>query len=317
MSLPHADQPEFLKLIREYDATLAEPEKHYREILKGRKNPKPERFSALYGLLFRLRREGRLPEYVDVVRKYEGEFSGEPLFDTFRVTVSKWTADDIRSLREALGPATRALEEFPDEPGVLHAYAELIATLAEMDASGIKRDLRRAEKSVNRAIALSKDKNANHFSTRARLMIVKGDYRTARADVATAIALEDSSGTDFLRRMTRYEGIRSMIAIRRAYDEFVEHQQKLLAELNSFRREQLQMLGLLAAVIALIVGGVSIAANAEEGAAARLLLLSSGATALVFGGLASLLARAPWGRTVVALMLGAALVAAGIWLVPS
>lgn len=315
-NLPEAHEPHFPELIRANEATLPQPEQHYRNLLKQKGLSGQQRFAALYGLLHRLRREARFPEYVELVRKYDGEFSGEPYFDTFRVIAAKWSGDDPRSLREALEPASRAIEAFPDEPGVLHQYAELIVTLAEIDSGTSKKQLRVAGKSVNRAIALSRDKNANHFSTRARLMVLKGDYRSARADVATAISLEDPSAPDFLRRISRYEGIRSMIGIRRAYEDFVEERTKLLAELNSFRREQLQMLGLLAAVIALIVGGITLATRVDAVVAVRLILLSSGAVALIFGGLASLLARAPLGRVVVALSIGTALIGAGIWLVP-
>ncbi|MDH6180751.1 tetratricopeptide (TPR) repeat protein [Microbacteriaceae bacterium SG_E_30_P1] len=316
-ALPDPSAPQFLEKMREFDASLTKPEKHYRKLLKTKPRlPHAERFAALYGLLHRLRREARFPEFAELVRKYETEFSSEPLFDTFRVTKAKWTADDARSLKEALEPAMRALKAFPDEPGVLHSYAELVATLAEMDSGTSAAELERALKSVNRAISLSSRKNANHFSTRARIMLLKGDYRSARADVATAISLEDSSGADFLRRITRYEGIRSMIAIRRSYDEFASKQNRLLAELNSFRREQLQLLGLLAAIIALLVGGITLSTRLDPDDASRLVLLSAGAVAIVFAGLSSLLAHASWARVTLSMGVGAGLIATALWVLP-
>jgi len=115
--LPRPDSERFAEEMRIIDATLDSPTRLYTEILTDETHSLEQRFAALYGLLHRLRREGRLTQYIELCKKYEAEFGDQPYFDTFRVVMHSASADTKRGYRQALGAARNAGGELPIYPG--------------------------------------------------------------------------------------------------------------------------------------------------------------------------------------------------------
>jgi hypothetical protein len=232
--LPPWDDPDFGRRMRRLDLTLEHSERDFRSTLLDSKASEAQRLACLYGLLTRLRREYRFREYSDLVQQYELEFGSLPHYDVFRAVVARWTADDARSIKAALEPCERAARNLPGDPGILHQYAELIASLGESDEVGARAYLEKAFDRVNEAITLAPKHNANYYSTRARLYNLAGDLASARADIARAISTEDTQSPDYARRISKYESIRLLIIGRQQLTGLEEKQKALVGELDSF-----------------------------------------------------------------------------------
>src|SRR5215831_16471261 len=174
-TLPSPQDPHFGQNIRHLDTILDQPERDFRSVLADQTASRVERFACLYGLLTRLRREYRFREYRELVRESEAEFGSEPRFEEFRVVLARWTGDDARGLRSAIEPSERVVALLPQDPGVLHQYSELIASLGEIDPMAVRSYMEKAFDRVSTAIDLAPNRNANYYSTRARLFNLKGD----------------------------------------------------------------------------------------------------------------------------------------------
>jgi tetratricopeptide (TPR) repeat protein len=311
-ALPSPQDPDFGQRIRRLDMTLDRPERDFRSVLADQTASRSERFACLYGLLTRLRREYRFREYRDLVRESEAEFGSEPRFVEFRVVLARWTGDDARGLRSAIEPSERAVALLPSDPGVLHQYSELIASLGEIDPVAVRSYMEKAFDRVSTAIDLAPDRNANYYSTRARLFNLKGDLESARADISHAIASEDTRSPDYVRRISRYESIRFVIVARQQQLDMESKQHAVLAELDQFKAQQLSMLGLLAALIALLAVTASIATRVSADQAIRLITASGGVIVVAFVAVTAALIGSPIRKVALTLGIGIALLLTGI-----
>lgn len=176
-----------------------------------------------------------------------------------------------------------------DDPGILHQYAELVASLAEIDEASGHEYLGKAIDRVNLAIDMSPSYNANYYATRARLNTLTGNLEQARADIRQAISREDAHSADYARRISRYESVRLLILMRGQQQTLETKQRTLLDDLDQFKAQQLSMLSLLAALIALLAVTASIATRVSAVDAIRLILVSGGVIVLAFAAVSSAL----------------------------
>lgn len=281
-AMPDPGARGFAEAIRRLDERLSEPEHAFRAALSDATKDRAYRFAALYGLLHRLRREERFHEYRDVARQYEVDFGDEDYYDTFRVVVARGHGADRAAMLRALEYSERAVEHLPEVSGVLHQYAEVVATLCDLVPSVSEDLLTAATTRVSHAIQLTSGRIPHYYATRARLNLELGHTETARADIADALSGEDGSSRDFARRISRYEGIRLLINISERQREFGRMEQRLKDEITEFRREQIQLLGLLAAVVAFLSASAGIAARATLVNGLQLIIASGGVISVVF-----------------------------------
>ncbi|MBT0774226.1 hypothetical protein KIH74_35105 [Kineosporia sp. J2-2] len=304
VSLPTPGDPDFAMKMRQLDASLSDPVTELTAILEDASKPHEVRFAALYGVLHRFRREYRFVEYHALFKTYEREFSDEPYMETFRVVIARWSGDDPRSLIRALVSAQKAVNLLPRQAGVLHQYAEIVATLAESREDLAGPYVNRAMELVDEAINLSAATIPHFFATRATLFMALGNTESARRDIDRAIEEEPRRGADYARRISRYEATRLLILIRQRELDVDKRHSRLITELDQFKTQQLALLGLLAAVMALIVSSASISTRVDPSEAVRLLAASGGIVAIVFGGVTAALVGTSAGRTVLAVAIG-------------
>ena len=310
--LPSPRDPDFGPRIRRLDAALANPEREFRAVLADGKASSNQRFAALYGVLHRLRREYRYREYSDLLREYEEEFGQEPYFETFRVVLARWTGDDARGIRRALEASERAVSLLPQDPGVLHQYSELVATLGELDEDSAKRYLDKAVDRVDKAIDMAPTWNAVYYATRARLHLLSRQLDSARSDIEHALSSENADAADYTRRISRYESIRLLIMMRQQQEQLDSKQRAVLVELDQFKAQQLALLSLLAALIALLAVTASIATRVNPTDAIRLILVAGGVTTIIFGAVAGVLIGTAMRRISLVLGTGIALILCGV-----
>ncbi|MFG2054192.1 hypothetical protein ACGFI9_09180 [Micromonospora sp. NPDC048930] len=311
-SAPSARDLAFPQAIREIIEDHPDPESTLRAIIDDRTLRSRARFAALYALLLRLRREERHAEYGAIVREHEGEFGTEPYFHTFRAIVARMRGD-LASLRSSVEYSRQAVEAMPDVPAVVHQLAAFwVEYLERLEEAGSAADLDEVERHVDRAITLTHGRVAHYYETKGRVLALRGEFEAARAAVAQAIELEPRASRDYLRRLTQYQATRVRIDLMQERSRWARAHGRFRTELTEFKAQQLQLLGLLAAVVAFIATASNIASQSKGTDAIRLMLVASGAIGIVFGTF-SLVNNSSIRRVTAAIIFGCALIGAGMF----
>lgn len=318
-ALPPTSDPNFLVEIRTVIERTRNPERIFRRICEDYSRPASLRFYALYAVLLRLRREERLSEYTDLVNRHEREFGSEPYFHTFRAVILRLEGE-LASLLQAIEHSREAARLLPDVPGVQHQVAEFIAEYLERrDAPARSTELDEAEMSVDRAITLSYGRIAHYYETKARILCLKDDFETARSLVRRAIELEPREGADYLRRVSQYQTTRVKIDVFSQRTEWIRTRDSFRNEMSQFRTQQLELLGLLAGVVAFVASTANVASQATGVVAVRLVTAMAGALILVFSAFFIMLNNGLWRRAAISAALGSLLLIVGLlapsWLV--
>lgn len=316
--LPDDRDPRYPVAVRELVETLAEPEPMLREILADGLASHQVRFNALYAVLFRLRREERHGDYADLVRANEHEFGDEPYFYTFKAIVASHGASPA-SLRSAIEYSREATRVLPNVAGVLHQVAVIIVAYYELVAEQPSDTvIDEAQSYVDRAIALSYGEVGHYFETKAMVLALRGDFTSARSTIAEAVELESRSSRDYMRRISEYNTTRVRIDLLAERARWLRSQDDFRSELNRFRSQQFQLLGLLAAVVAFVSSASNIASQTRGSMGLRLMISMSGAVIVVFASFTFLTTRVST-RAIIAVGFGLLLLFFGLnfpsWLV--
>ncbi len=195
----------------------------------------------------------------------------------------------------------------PDVAGVVHQLAAFMAEYLERrSAPPAKSEIKEAEQCVDRAITSSNGRIAHYHETKARILALRRDFDSARISLTRAIELEPRDGRDHHRRLTHYHTTRIRIDLLEQQARWDEMQETGRRELMEFKNQQLQLMGLLAAVVALIATGGSIAGQSKPADGAALIQVMAGAVVIVFSAFSLMTARSLW-RVFVSFLAGVAL----------
>ena len=310
-SVPVPSDPAFPQTVRRVLDDVDNPELALRAILDEHSVRERSRFVALYGLLLRMRREDRYGEYAALVAEREDEFGSQPYFHTFRAVVAQMKGD-MASLRSAVEYSRQAASLLPDVAAVVHQLAAFWVEYLERLERPEIRDIDEVERQVDRSLAISRGAIAHYFETKGRVLALRGEFESARAAVAHAIELEPRRSRDYLRRLTQYQATRLRIDLLEERARWVASHDRFRSELVEFKGQQLQLLGLLAAVVAFIATASNIAGQVGGTGGIRLMMVASGAMAVVFGTF-SLVSNARLLRVLVAVLVGGVLIGAGLF----
>lgn len=232
----------------------------------------------------------------ELVRDQRVRFRHEPVFASYDAQATLGTMD-VDELRCGVKASRGAIQALPTRPSVLHTFAVLVVELAEL-GSATTDELRDAEAAL-RIASREKPDYAKYYATRARVLSFLGNYPEAHRNVATAIELEPSSGRHYPLRIGEYQGIRMNIVFRENSDkisarvtESVRAFDRLQADMAATRTQLMEILGLLAAVIAFVVTGaqISVQVSATEavpmmGAVGAAIVLAFSSLSLLYGSL--------------------------------
>lgn len=270
------------------------------------------RFNAFYCAQARAWRRRDYLRHRENTDRHQSQFGRHAMFFFMQAEYYASLDDDPANLDAALTFVLEAVERLSGVPGVLHLAAEIIADRHERDPDNDARLLLSAERHVRQAIALSDGRYARYHATHARIATLRGAFASARASIARAIESEDSSGAEYALRIGDYQLIRSRIQYAQEAERLGAKQEDAARELRQIRSQVLEIMGLLAAVIAFITTAANIAAGQPARPAAGLLTLAGGVTLLVFWGFHVLLVGAgSAGRRLVPAIVGVILVTAG------
>ena len=314
-SLPVASSVRFAEDIRAIVDKLDNPEVALLAIVNNYSAPDAKRFAALYGILHRYRRDHQNDKFSALLSAHALEFGHEPYVHTFWAT--EWHTRRARTradLEAALAASESALKGgLSGRPGVLHQFAAISADLIVILPLGRERRKLTANATdrCRSAIRVAVTPNANFHATLALLLSADSRHAEAQEEIGKAISLQDARSRDAIRRLARFESIRSEISFSERQAIFRTEFQDARESLREARRDQVQMLGILAAAIALITTTTTLSTRVEGPGAIRVILAGCGAVTMAFAALM-------WGqggkggRLVVSLLIGLSMVAGSL-----
>lgn len=282
-SLPSEKDGTFAFKARQITANIENPIIKYEKILDNPVFPEKTRFNALYCLLGYLWQISEFQKYRQVIDKYEDDFENHVMLLTFRSQYYSCKEKNISNLRMALNYASKAKEEASNLPNVLHLFTRVVIEICDLDGNKVEKELLiEAERCINKAIAIVDGKYARYFATKADLLSKIGRYSEAKNLIQKAIEIEPSGRDDYALRIGDYQQIRLRI-------EFLEHshslelkQKESIEMLDEVRLRVIELLGLLAAVIAFLSTSIQIGQGFTYNEAARLMVVSGGIILIIF-----------------------------------
>jgi tetratricopeptide (TPR) repeat protein len=272
-----------------------------------------DRFAALYAALQALNRQERDQDYAELVHRYEPRFGKNPYYDTFRALVAFGDGTSASGTREAIRYVQRAMSSLADRAGVQHQLASFYAHLVEINGTLSGEEIHNALDAVDRALSSTSIPNPNYHFTRARLLRAAGRVDDAIVEIGIAIHKQDATDGGGIRRLTRFEAFRSTLAFEKKTLELLENLEQTKANLQRARSEQVQLLGVLAAVIALITSSVTVAARWAPQQGLLVFLGIAGGITVSFATLIWSAGGARLERLIPAVAVGLGLVALAAW----
>ena len=265
--------------------------------------PEDVRFSAFFCLGTAMRRRHDTAKLVDLVETHGSLFKNRGMYQHLKA-MAYTQRNSQGDLEIAIAAATRAKNLLPQHAGVLHSYA--IVKLQDLeDRRGVQERItderdRSTLEELTHALAhvLADEPHYGKFhATNARLQSLLGYHELARRSVLRAMSEEDSSGQDFPIRMVEYNQILARISLRESLMEFADNVSEADRRTTELRSEfervtthaqssYLQLLGIFAAIIGLLITGVQVASNLKLGDGARLMLIVTGSIVMILSAVA-------------------------------
>ena len=193
---------------------------------------------------------------------------------------------DSRLLRKALRVATEALESANTISGAFLSHCEIALKLAQAIGSEKEKAslLGQAETSIDRSLYLNPD-YPKALALKARILALQGDFSGAFDLVNHAIDSESTSAPDYAIRISDHQLAKMEISYLSHGEVLRQELRSSLNEMRLAREQVLQLLGLLAAVIAFLVTGITVAIKLPTfNQSMRLVIVIAGAILVIFSG---------------------------------
>jgi tetratricopeptide (TPR) repeat protein len=238
------------------------------------------RFAAFYGYLVVQRRNKNFSRFREVLRQYGSHFVRHPMHLSL-VAQSHYLGNTAGpALRAALTKAEEALRLMPNNFAVKNQVAEYSALLVRHDGLPVDQLQRAVQLAVQ---AAAESGYARYYQTVAMLYLETGQFELARESIAVAIDEEPSNSPQYALRITDYNETKIRIDVQESLAVIDAAQREAKSNLTDMRAELLQLLGLFAAIIALLTLTGQIASGQTFSDAFPTLVGASGVIILTFG----------------------------------
>ena len=238
------------------------------------------------------------------------------------------------SIEDILELADKNCRQLTQNNGAKHAYCETVAMLHEnrtdrgnIDEAAMKAldvHLDKALYIIDKVIGENHD-YAKYYCTKGRLLAVRKRYKEAILNITKAIAIEDSSRSDYTLRVNQYQihlqQAKNLQALDRTEQQLNEKIQQFETIIEQQSKDSLiknmEYLGLFAGIISFTIGSIGIASSVATqslAAAAGLIIVLLGALLCVFAGFGVILHgfnRKSF-RNLVVFIMGAVIVLGGV-----
>ncbi len=169
------------------------------------------RFSAYYAAYTFYRRMGDMDKLFALVERCRDrkDFASVPFHAVTLTQYYRFKYERERNgadLVLALEFARKALDNLPENAGVLLSYAELIADAIVGNREEFQGLLPLALQTIGKAMEVSSQSNPKQFCIRGRLLMLQGRFDEAIDDFRRAMDLEDCEKKDAFLRILQYQG---------------------------------------------------------------------------------------------------------------
>jgi tetratricopeptide (TPR) repeat protein len=187
-----------------------------------------------------------------------------------------------------------------------------------MDCAG-DTEVADGERAVRKAISIN-PLYAKYHATLARLLVAQKRFTEAKDEITRAIELEPSTGSHYALRVGDYQDTRTSITFAERSEVLRQEQHDVLAsfehvrgQFEGLRLQVVELMGLLAAVIAFLVAGVQIATKMTLAPASALMGVVTGSLITSFAAFSLLFLPDRRIRRGVALLVLGLVIIAGVW----
>lgn len=270
------------------------------------------RFAAMYCLLVRARHLRNFDDFRDLVRKFKDEFANQPAMLAMVAESDSYFAFTPHEKKAVVAKCRSALKRF-DAVGLKLLTAEMLLDVSVAEPpERAELLLSEAESCVSDALA-QYPKLPRYLAVMAQVLGRRGRFDEARAYITEAISLENSSHSQYSIRIARYEAVRSEIAFR----EFVWHLssrlEEAVADFDDTRGSLIELVGLLAAMLALVIVGTQLSLNVPAAQGAGMLMVIGAVLLVSFVGYSLVVGKSPRaGRVAITIVMAVLLMAVGV-----
>ena len=312
-------------------------DEEYFIILNNNNNNITLRFSAFYCLFTQYRRFEQRYDLLDLVEQNIDMFKNikelSYLCDIVLSQYNKFKCLDTlkkQYYKGALKYADQAINEYnlqnSHNIGCFNNYADIVLDLLPLDDIVEDKDVYRALKYVDSAIHIHEEERnlqpyANYYCSKARLFAHQGQYEMARKMISLAISYERTDQRDSLIRLSNYHNIQLEIKTKEALEtletnisEANEKYANISNQIDGQQTKYIEILSFFAAIIALIMGSISITLSCTDfSMACALILILSGCLILAYVVLKCLFSiQKGWGKIGISCLFSILLIVAGI-----
>ena len=274
------------------------------EILEKNKDNQKVFFSAFYCLCTYYRRRKDTSKYGETLERYKYMFYENPTYSYLKAMflMQRGREDDIK---EAIILSGKAIKNVPNNVGIVHCYAEIIAEAFEesvLDAKSNSVELEYATQLLQNVLKETSD-YAKFYCTYGRLLALSGEYKKAKQEILHAIDEEDSSRNDYSLRIGEYQ--RYLIQItsqnhadkallefenysekidewnKKTIDSMEQYQNEVQGNIQDSLNKNLEFIGFFAALVSFIIASIQILIKSDFQETFQLILELGGMLMLV------------------------------------
>jgi tetratricopeptide (TPR) repeat protein len=284
-------------------------------LLSAHRAPSNWRFAALYCLLVRARHLRNFNDFRDLVRQNADQFSDQPAMFAMAAEAGSFFAYSTHDLKSVIEQSRHALRRFDGVGLKLLAAEKLLEVVSGESVEEQDKLLAEAQSYLDDALARYPG-TPRYLAVKAQVLARRRRFADARGCIADAIAREDSTHSHYVIRLAKYEAVRSEILLFEYSDQLAGRLKDAVRDFEQTRGSLIEIVGLLAAVLALVISGTQIAINVRVANGAGLLMVVGGVLQLSFLGYSMLLGRGVrLGRFLIAAGIALALLSGGVFFV--
>jgi hypothetical protein len=279
-------------------------EKELQRILESKPADLKVFYSAFFCLCTYYRRRKDTSKYGETLDKYRHAFNQNPTYNYLKSMFLMQRGREV-DIKEAINLSRKARKEVPDNVGIIHCFAEIIAEAFEegvLELEGNREDLEQAKQSIEEVLKETSD-YAKFYCTYGRLLAIAGEYKAAKQEILCAIDKEDSSKKDYSLRIGEYQRYLIQITSKNYADKtllefekysremdgwnteikasMVESEKEVKSSIQETLNKNLEFLGFFTALISFIIASVQILTKCNFRDAFQLILELGGMLMLV------------------------------------
>ena len=288
-----------------------------------------QRYAAFFTLATILRRRGHYSSLLSLLDEHASSFEHFGTFHHMKAMALTGRAEP-HDLPLALASSDRARDLLPSHPGVLHSHATLRITelesripMSSVISESADQAIAEEVDGILSAVLLERPHYAKFHASLARLESLRGNHQDAQRFLSRAMELEDPASKDFNLRMVSYNQILSRIVMRESLSTVAletkeaaitaqQAQESVKSFVDQMQTRYLELLGIFAAIIGIVLTGVQVAAGMDFADGARLMLMVTGSILIVFSAITAVLQR-PLGYMLTLASSGVFLIAGGFF----